>query len=285
MPRVVTDVVKTFGLHESLSCWNVEVCFWVVTTRFGLTFVFCSVHLDHHVVQLLLLHHADALRTHSEDSSSLICLFISRNQSSVGVWAQDRSVSNVMFRKLELLVCFLFPAWLIAEIHFPAKHLLLDEITQTALLQISESFCRTHTHTHFSSASLITEVFILFSQLPVVQSRCDNHPHIDRVSSTCWSRSNLFTFKVTKLAFFFFSFNDWFNLSTDCGDGVCNLDFYITEARKIQMWWNVPSSLTHITFCKLVTTFKSPKVVFLTKTRASGRLNSCRTPVRRCVLR
>lgn len=85
MPRVVTDVVKTFGLHESLSCWNEEFCFWVVTTRFGLTFVFCSVHLDHHVVQLLLLHHADALRTHSEDSLSLISLFISRNQSSVGV--------------------------------------------------------------------------------------------------------------------------------------------------------------------------------------------------------
>lgn len=204
MPRVVTDVVKTFGLHESLSCWNEEFCFWVVTTRFGLTFVFCSVHLDHHVVQLLLLHHADALRTHSEDSSSLICLFISRNQSSVGVWAQDRSVSNVMFRKLELLVCFFVSRLTDRWNSFPGK-------TSAAGWDYPDCTAAdiwiilSHTHTHFSSASLITEVFILFSQLPVVQSRCDNHPHIDRVSSTCWSRSNLFTFKVTKLPFFFFS--------------------------------------------------------------------------------
>ena len=160
MPLVVTVVVKTFGLHERV--WAAGTRRFspaeVVTTRFGLTFVFCSVHLDHHVVQLLLLHHADALRTHSEASSSLICLFIARNQSSVGVWAQNRSVSNVTFRKL---ICFfLFPAWLIAKINFSVKHLLLDEITQNALLQISESFCRTHTHTLFSS---ITDIILSYS--------------------------------------------------------------------------------------------------------------------------
>lgn len=47
---VLVIIFKVFGVQLSL------ISLW-------LTFVFCSVHLDHHVVQLLLLHHADSLST------------------------------------------------------------------------------------------------------------------------------------------------------------------------------------------------------------------------------
>lgn len=105
---------------------------------------------------------------------------------------------------------FFFPAWLITKIHFPAKHLLLQEFTQTALLQISESYYYTHTHlihfpthshffltqTHYRhlsftvsphthSVSSVTDSWkdsIWFSQLPVCPSRCDSHLHIDRLN-------------------------------------------------------------------------------------------------------
>lgn len=58
-------------------CWTGEVSCWLVDSdvasvvSFWLTFVFCAVHLDHHVVQLLLLRHADALQTHTDPETLL----------------------------------------------------------------------------------------------------------------------------------------------------------------------------------------------------------------------
>lgn len=48
--------VLPLGSRDAVSCWHLD--------SFGLTFVLCAVHLHHHVVQLLLLRHADALHTH-----------------------------------------------------------------------------------------------------------------------------------------------------------------------------------------------------------------------------